>query len=414
MPDDKWAKYATTDAGGDKWAKYASTAAETPDPTKPDPTVKAAETIRKPLTQAAEASKQGFLDLPFSSEGGMRPAFGAPPGEVHRKAQDTISTMGAIGGGAAFGPEATAGLPWLIRALASSSGAGFGYGAGELAGGKKPKEALETGAKVAAGTMAAETTGVAGTKVAGKVASKLFPKVEPLAKINKLLGVEAKDVMPGKTPASLDEFAAQPARGAQKYGLTEEKLKNMDAFERNAKVMEARDKAGMSLDQVLEEASQAGKTVNIQEVVKDTFSEIVDKKLGKQAETRLLQILQKAGINKPLSQLTPMEARTVQRGLDNFAKFANEGEAKSFGDIADQLRTGISKETRKVVPKSAEFDRDYTDLVHASNSTQKALKEFATSQPKNKLRDLIIKAAIGGGSLALGYEANKLWGTPKP
>lgn len=389
-------------------------AKETPDPTKPEPSIGAKQTILKPLTDAAESSKRGFLDLPFSSEGSMRPAFGAAPGEVHRRAQNTMGTMGAIAGGAAFGPQTTTGLPWILRALASSSGAGLGAGGADLLGGAKPREALETSAKVTAGTMAAETTGVAGLKLK----SKLFPKIDPLAKINKLLGVEPKDVMPGKTPASLDEFAANPARGARKYGLDEAKLSKMDALERNEKIMQARDKAGKSLDQVLEAASGQGKKVNIQDTINETFSEIADPKLTEQAEKRLIQILDKAGINKPLRDLSPMEARTVQRGLDNFAKFANESEAKSFGDIADQLRSGISKATRKVVPESAEFDRDYTDLVRASNATQKAAKEFATTVPENKLRKLIIKGilagAAGAAAGAAGYEGVKHWGTPTP
>lgn len=414
MPDDKWAKYASTDSGGDKWAKYATTV-ETPDPTTPDPT---AAGLVKPAGSKVATPYQmtnWFGPQPNLTQGQediFRETLPKVPGRLHEIRRNVAEVGGAMAGGEVFS-GASKGLPWLMRLLASSSGAGAGMGTGALVTGAKPKEAL---GEAAIGTIGSMATGL-GTAGVGKLASKVLTKAEPLAKINKLLGVEPEDVMPGKTPASLDEFAANPARGARKYGLDEAKLSKMDALERNEKIMQARDKAGKSLDQVLEAASGQGKKVNIQDTINETFSEIADPKLTEQAEKRLIQILDKAGINKPLRDLSPMEARTVQRGLDNFAKFANESEAKSFGDIADQLRSGISKATRKVVPESAEFDRDYTDLVRASNATQKAAKEFATTVPENKLRKLIIKgilAAGAGAAGAAGYEGVKHWSTPVP
>jgi hypothetical protein len=398
--DGPWTKYQASSEAG-PWAKYA-TPVETPDPTKPDPSA-----VTKPQMETSffgGAHPTSEQQKVISERGPVARA------EVPKMAREVV---GAVAGGEAFG-AASKGLPWLYRLIASSSGAGAGAGVGNLAGGGSPKEALGEAAKT---TMLAGGEGLA-VKGAGAVASKLSTKAEPLAKINKLLGVDAKEVIPGKTPASLDEFAANPARGAQKYGLTEEKLKTMNALERNSAIMQARDKAGRALDATLEAATQTGKKVNIQDTLNETFSEIADPKLLEQAEKRMLQILDKAGVSgKALRDLTPMEARTVQRGLDNFAKFANESEAKSFGDIADQLRTGISKETRKVVPESAEFDRDYTDLVHASNATQKGAKEFATTVPENKLRKWLIRGLITGGlgaAGAAGYEGAKHMSTPVP
>jgi hypothetical protein len=99
-----------------------------------------------------------------------------------------------------------------------------------------------------------------------------------------------------------------------------------------------------------------------------------------------------------------MEARTLQRGLDDFAKFSGQGEAKSVGDVARLLRKEISAETRRAVPASAEFDQDYTDLKNASNATQNQMKEFARKAPENVLRKWIIRAAGAGGA----YEAGKI------
>jgi len=407
VPDDKWAKYATEDSGGDKWAKYASTA--TPDPTQPDPTV-------APKNPILEAKQSAFVaGHPYG--GGGQTVTGTPEdiGSL-KKAQQGISEMGAASAATA-GLSGVGGiLGLLLRAGAAGTAAGATHAGTEVAMTGRPD--VKGSAKTGAGYAALEGGGELLGKGASKVASKVISKVDPLAKINKLLGVGEKDVIPGKVPASLDEFAANPARGAQKYGLTEEKLKAMNALERNQAIMGARDKAGKSLDATLEAATQAGKKVNIQDAVNETFSEIADEKLVEQAEKRMLQIMDKAGVGGDLRHLTPMQSRTIQRGLDNFAKFANESEAKSFGDIADQLRTGISKETRKVVPESAEFDRDYTDLVHASNATQKAAKEFATTVPENKLRKWIIRGLMTGAGLgaasAVGYEGAKHFSAPTP
>lgn len=405
--DGPWAKYQTPGEAG-PWAKYAATV--TPDPTKPDPT---AITAKNPILQAKESAFVG--GHPYG--GGGQTVTGTPEdiGSL-KKTQQGVAEVGAASAATA-GLSGVGGMMGLLmRSLAAGGAAGATHAGTEAAMTGRPdvKGSAQIGALFAGGEAGGELL----AKGAGKVASKLFPKVDPLAKINKLLGVEPKDVMPGKTPASLDEFAANPARGARKYGLDETKLSKMDALERNEKIMQARDKAGKSLDQVLEAASGQGKKVNIQDTINETFSEIADPKLVEQSEKRMLQILDKAGISGgDLRNLSPMQARTVQRGLDNFAKFANESEAKSFGDIADQLRTGISKATRKVVPESAEFDRDYTDLVRASNATQEAAKKFATTVPENKLRKLIIKgilAAGAGAAGAAGYEGVKHWSTPVP
>lgn len=397
------------------WFASNAPSVETPDPTKPDPT--AAGLVKGSGSKVATPYQMTNWfgpqpNLTQAQEDLIGKALPKVDPFIHDVRKNVAEGAGAMVGGEFFA-GASKGLPWLMKLLASSSGAGAGAGAGAIVTGSRPKEALEESAKMTALTAG---TGLA-AKGGQKVLSKVITKVDPLAKINKLLGVEAKEVIPGKTPASLDEFAANPARGAQKYGLDAEKLSKMNALERNSAIMQARDKAGKSLDQVLEQATSAGKKVNIQDTLNDTFSEIADPKLLEQAEKRMLQILDKAGVTGPLRELTPMQARTVQRGLDNFAKFANESEAKSFGDIADQLRSGISKETRRVVPESAEFDRDYTDLVRASNATQKSAREFATTVPENKLRKWIVRGLVTGGlgaAGAAGYEGVKHLSTPVP
>lgn len=228
------------------------------------------------------------------------------------------------------------------------------------------------------------------------IAAKLSTKTEPLARINKLLGVTKAEVVPGKVPSSLEEFAANPARGVTNAGLDEAKLAKMNPLERNAAVMKAKDAAGKQLEQVLEQATQAGKKVDLYPIVDKVFDSIPDAKLAKQTENAFIQLLKEKGVTGPLDQVTPTQARAIQRGVEESLK------GEGMADIAAQLRKGISEATKKVVPEAGPADQHYWDLANAAKGTQKLLKQYATTQPKNKLIDWIIKATIGGTAYELG------------
>lgn len=259
-----------------------------------------------------------------------------------------------------------------------------------------------------------------GAKVEGKLASK---SVDPLAKINKVIGVKPSDVRVGQTPASLGEFASNPARGLQKYGFTDKQLAKMNPLERLKSVTEARNKVGEQLDSVLQAASQpaekaglsipgqaakSAKTVNVQKVMDEAFKNAIpDKRLAKLTATRFQQILDKTGIKTPLSQLSPMEARTLQRELDEFANFAPEGTLKTFRDVATALRRGISKETGRVVPESVPLDRDYGDLANATKAVKRQAAKYASTVPQSTLRKVApyIAGAAGLGGAEAAWRA---------
>lgn len=412
LPPDFFGKKGGTSPPQTLPPDFFATKVETPDPTKPEPTVGAAQTIKNIIPKEPILERHRMIPGPG---GGFKQDYSMTEGEHKKAEQMVLGTIGGVAGGEIFGgaaavPAAGRMLPWLMRALATSSGVGAGTGVGELAGGAKPKEALETSAKTAATGMVVE----GGAKGIGAVAGKIFPKVDPLAKINKLLGVGQKELVPGKMPSSLDEFATNPARGASKSGLDEKVLAKMNPIERNSAIMAAKDKAGKALEQVLQQATDSGKTVDIYPTLGEVFDSIPDAKLAKEAENRLVQILKNKGITGTLDKLTPMQAREVQRSLDEIADFSSEGEAKSFKDVATKLRRGISQATRKSVPEVAPFDQHYGDLANAAKATQKAVRKYASTVPENKLRKFIVKAAVGGGVAGLGYEAAKHWGTPVP
>jgi hypothetical protein len=236
---------------------------------------------------------------------------------------------------------------------------------------------------------------------AAAIQSKLT-KVEPLARLNKILGVGAKEVRVGSVPSTLDEFASNPARGVLKAGVPEKELAKMNPLERVKTLTKVREEAGAKLDQVLQ--AHGDKTINVQKTVEEVFSKIDDKKMVKLATARMQRILSEAKITKPLSQLTPMEARTVQRGLDEFANFAPEGTAKSFRDVATALRRGISKATRQAIPETAELDQDYGDLAGAVKAVRRQANKYARTVPESTLRKLApyIAGAVGGSAIAEG------------
>ena len=406
MSDGPWTKFQATqtqDAG--PWSKFAQPEVSkeiAPPDTSEEIKKRRALTIAKvPTVPLPGEQAGGMITSPYRFEEAVKTAEG--PGKELGKDLRTgaLSLAGAgIGGGLAgeLAPAAKASaggskfLQWLLPAMARGTATGAGAGAGTLAAGGTPKEALGTAATFTGAEVGGEASLGALKKILGKSG-------EEAQRINKLLGVKAKQVIPGKTPESLDAFVANPARGARKYGLDEKALAKMDPLERNNAVMAARDKAGQQLDQVLSQAQ--GKTVNIQPAIEKSFQDILDPKVAKQAEERLQQILAKNKITKPLSQLSPMEARSIQRDLDKFAKFTGE-DTKSFGDMARKIRRGISEATRKAVPESAPFDQDYTDLKNASDATQNQLKQFGAKAPENKLRKWIIRAAGLGGAYELG------------
>lgn len=247
----------------------------------------------------------------------------------------------------------------------------------------------DTLAQLGVAPEAAEAGGAVERMVAGT-------KTDPLAKINKILGVGAREVRVGSMPESLSEFASNPARGVVKAGLEEKTLAKMDPLERNKVVTQARNSVGKQLDDMLKAASDAGKKVDVTKPVADAFKKIADPTVAKNAEVRLQQILADNGITHPLSQLTPSEARTVQRGLEGFDR-----------EVATDLRRGISAATRKVVPESAELDMQYGDLAGAVKGTQKVANKFARTVPENKLRSMIKKAAMTGAGLGGAYELGK-------
>lgn len=312
------------------------------------------------------------------------------------------TAIGALGEGAASG-------------LASLFGLGSGKRMAEHAA--RGEGGAIIGEAAVPATMAVAAYGLPKVlpKVLKPALAKAFPKVDPMTKINELLGVQAKEIRPGKAPTAQSEFVTNPARGVLKAGIDEKALKKMSPLERNTKITQARDAVGKQLQATLDAATKEGRKVNLRSTVDNIFKEIPDKNIQAQTRAKLTQIVNKA-LGRPnvfekvpyvkilgdLDNLTPSQAREIQRGLDDFANFAPEGTARSFKDVATQLRRGISAETRKIVPESAPFDQQYGDLANAGKATERQVKEFARTTPESKLRKWIIKGVMGAAKAASG------------
>jgi len=302
---------------------------------------------------------------------------------------------------------------------ASTSGLASLFGLGS---GKRMAEhaARGEGGKIIGEAAVPATMAIAGAtlpKVLPKMLkpfTKAFSKTDPLTKINEALGVRAKEIRPGKLPTTQQEFVTNPARGVEKLGLDEKALKKMSPIERNKVITEARDSVGKQLQSTLDAATKEGRKVNLRSMVDDVFKEIPDKNIQAQTRAKLTQIVNKA-LGRPnvfekvpytkllqdLDNLSPSQAREIQRGLDDFANFAPEGTARSFKDVATKLRRGISAETRRIVPESQPFDQQYGDLANAVKATQRQVTDFARTTPESKLRKWIIKGAVKAATMGV-------------
>jgi hypothetical protein len=360
--DGPWTKYQSAAPQHGPWEKFAQ--ADTPKPSQAQP-------VATPIDKASQGTISAQPSL-----------YDRIKSSAKAVAMDPFKLPEAIGsmtsGIENYTPEGRAEHPVLskvgditksgkdyARLLASAVSATGGAGIGG-------PEALET----------------AGEATIGRLSSK----ADPLQKINKLLGVSAKDLVPGKVPGSLEEFAANPARGAMNAGLNEKTLAKMDVYERNAAIMQAKDKAGKMLDNALLSATQQGKTVNLQPAVEKIFKGILDPNMGKQAENAVLTLMKKNGVTD-LSKITPVQAKAMQEGLDEFT---------GIKEVSEQLTKGIKEAIKKAVPEIGPLNQHYWDLKNASQGTQKMLKQFGKEAPENKLRKMFMQHAVKGAGWAAG------------
>ena len=377
---------------------------------KPPDATKQAQGVIKGLPARIDAQSDILTNIRQGYKGGGVGSHLSEEGVIREGSGPAVKTMAEMGGaGAAAGLVGGSGvLAGLGRMLA----AGAGGGAGNVA-----SQAVTTG-KVDTGEALRTAGGYAAGEGLGEVVGALGSKVDPLAKINKLLGVGSREVRVGSVPSSLDSFASNPARGVMNSGLDEKVLSKMTPLERNAAVSKARDAAAKKLDATLQQATQAGKTVDISKTITDTFKKITDPNVLNQATEKFRQILIKNNLlQKPLARLTPTEARAIQRDLDEFANFVPGEDAKSFRDVATSLRRGISASTRKAVPEIAEMDMHYGDLANAVKATQREANKFARTVPENKLRKIIMQGLkVGATGVGLGgaYELGKHFTSPVP
>src|SRR6266850_2400020 len=126
------------------------------------------------------------------------------------------------------GREAVAGWQHEKGIAGKVAGAGMS-GLASLFGLGSEKRASEHAARGEGGAIIGEAAVLAAATIAGyalpkvvpKAMAKVFPKVDPLRKINELLGVQKQELRVGKAPETTDAFITNPARGAAKAGLDE-------------------------------------------------------------------------------------------------------------------------------------------------------------------------------------------------
>jgi hypothetical protein len=218
--------------------------------------------------------------------------------------------------------------------------------------------------------------GIVGDAAAASMASKL----EPTQKINEILGVTAKEIIPGKLPQSLDEFAVNPARGVLKAGIDERKLAKLEPIERYNEMTKAKDAAGRKLGQVLEQAGKQGVTVDAYSTITKAFSKLEPAEISK-AEKMLQEIFSKQGIDiGDLEKLTPQKANALKQAL-----------WEDGSQAAEEIRRGIAESIKTKVPGAKDDLRNYADLAGAEKAARRGAAKFASKAPESALRKYLKK-----------------------
>jgi len=235
-------------------------AVETPDPTKPDPTATGLmkeydSKVATPYRMEQWLPIPGLMGGPHpnptqAQEDYVNKRLPMVDPYIHGVRRNVAELAGGMAGGEFFA-GASKGLPWLMRLLASSSGAGAGMGVGGLVTGEKPKEALHDAAVGTLFTGAAEgaTAGVlkATEKVAGSklVKEVLKSKVTQLEEKHAAEAAQIKADYDKELAAHQEEVSKIQKVNEQKMAEHQERLNRIEqryqkkVAEHQAKVQEA-------------------------------------------------------------------------------------------------------------------------------------------------------------------------------
>lgn len=372
----------------------------------------------KPATRmVAPTGEEGYIPndrISDASNAGFKPVTGTAPipqpdmktalaPQLVRGTTALLPSAGAVGGGALASPGV----------VTAAAGAGLGAMAGKQAellinralfGKDEPstisKQGLEqTGIAGAEGAV----TGGAGAYAAANAASApvasgaaTLERADPAewTKANQVLGATPKAVRFGPGIESPEAVTTNPGRTLVAKGLDADTLKGMTPFERLQAINGLKMDATAAVNDAAAGATQAGKTLDLEQSAFKTLGNIADDNLQTKAVDTLHKLVQQVGIDD-VREATPQQALELRRLLSSSARFGPNGDLSSLATVRAQLYRAVTGDLHTAIPEMVPVDREATDLIGATDLAKNAFAKTLVKQAPSTIQ-MIMRHPVYG------------------
>lgn len=296
----------------------------------------------------------------------------------------------------------------------------FKQGAKDIGGGALQVGSGQVGGLVGAGpSEIGATTAEAGTNAVAGLVSKIKNFLSPTEtavdewrKINSSIGATGKAVRVGRMAADLEGATTMPGRALSTVGLDSASLAKMTPPQQMAAIAPHWKEAGAAVDAAVNQATKAGKTLDVGDSAFSTLKKIANPELQEKAIDAFNSLAREIGIADHRAT-TPAEALQLRRALASGARFGLTGDLSSLGGVRAQLYRNVSGDLQKTVDGLKELDQHYSDLESGMATVQNKVSKFAVSEPKptpiqqvgKVLTEKVLPKAIEGGAFGLGGSA---------
>lgn len=334
-----------------------------------------------PTSRAITAQPTGQLTL--------RNDLNLPPEASQKTVGNEYNRESSALATSAAATMATGGLnqgPGILRLLARSGTAGASSGAGALAGGATPEEAVgyAAGGAVAQPLAEGATAGVKLLANAPKTV-KAIPLQEEWQRINDALGVRPSAIRIGENATDLSQAATMPGRALSKAGLTSEDLAKMTPIEQQRAIQPIRAKAAADLDAAFQKATDEGKSFDVGKSATDVIKKIQNPKAGvdlqQQAIDTFNSLAEEVGIDNQRIT-TPQQARQLRQLLGYNARFGQGGDLSSLAPIRAELYRAVNRDLHAAAPELQTPDQFYSDVKAGSVAARNGVAKMATKAPE--------------------------------
>jgi hypothetical protein len=298
--------------------------------------------------------------------------------QLVRGVTGSLPAAGAVAGGALASPTGPG----------AAAGAGIGTGLGieakqllnrALFGSGEPSTTSPEGLKeLAVGSGEAALTAGALQGGANLLTKAPVAANQDVQELNKAIGATQKSVRLGKGATELSDAATMPGRGLANAGFDVDTLNGMTPVEKMAAVAPHYKAAGKAIDLAINDATQAGKTVDVGKSAFDTLSNVKNPAIQDKMIDEFNDVAREVGIADQRTA-TPAQARALRQALGPSANFATGARYGTLGSVRAQLYGSVSSDLHDAVPGLKDLDQHYSDMRSAMDAAQRgAIKSAIT------------------------------------